>query len=104
MGLRMSSMGLSLFSTTGYITRTPRYPRYSDHELTPFFAEIAKGYGYKQAAARCLYPHEWILNTLYSDDEVFTHVLDLSMVAGAQIRAGERTVPSRWDGLYDPDT
>ena len=37
---------------------------------------------------------------LYSDDETFAHALDLSMVAGALIRAGDLPVPDRWDGLY----
>jgi len=86
----------------GNIKRTQRYPQYSDHEMMPFFAEIAKGYCYKQSADHCLYPREWVMNTLYSDDDVFGHMLDLSMVAGARIRAGEQEPPyDRYDGLYD---
>ena len=88
--------------TAKRIKRTPRFPIYSDHEMMPFFDEIAKGYCYKQAAARCLYPDEWVLNTIYSDDEVSDHMLSLSMVAGARIRAGEQPAPpDRWDGLYN---
>jgi hypothetical protein len=84
------------------IERTQRHPQYSDHELIPFFAEISAGYCVLQAAHRCLYPHEWVMNTLYSDDGTYGHVLDLSMTAGALIRQGEqKPPPDRWDGLYD---
>jgi hypothetical protein len=83
------------------IKRTQRYPQYSDHELIPFFSEIKKGYCYKQAADKCLYPREWVLNTLHSDDEAMEHMLDLSMQAGALIRAGEQEPPpDRYDNLY----
>lgn len=84
------------------VKRTPRFPRYSDHEMMPFFDEMAKGYCYKQAAYNCLYPAEWVLNTIYSDDEVADHMLSLSMVAGAKIKLGEQKPPmDRWDHLYD---
>jgi len=83
------------------IQRTQRFPSYSDRELEPFFAEVAKGYCYKQAAARCLYPAEWVLNTLYSDDDIAVHMLNLSMMARAQIETGKIPAPKRWDGLYD---
>jgi hypothetical protein len=85
----------------GFVKRTPRFPRYSDDEMLPFFNEVAAGYCYKQAADRCLYPQEWVLNTIYSDDEVCQHMLELSMVAGALIRAGKQVAPKRYDGLYD---
>ncbi len=39
-------------------------------------------------------------NTIYGDDETMAHALDLSMVAGAKIRAGELPVPDRLDWLY----
>ena len=83
------------------IERTQRHPQYSDDELKPFFAEISAGYCTKQAAARCLYSHDRVMNTLYSDDETYGHVLDLSIAAGGEIRAGAKVVPNRWDGLYD---
>lgn len=84
------------------IKRTQRHPKYSDHEMMPFFAEISKGYCYKQSAARCLYPAEWVLNTIHSDDDTFTYMLDLSIAAGALIRSGlQAPPPDRWDGLYD---
>lgn len=84
------------------VKRLLRFPRYSDEEMMPFFDEIAKGYCYKQAADRCLYPREWVLNTIYSDDEVFDHMLSLSMQAGARIRAGlQPAPPDRYDGLYE---
>jgi hypothetical protein len=89
-------------SASRHIKRTVRRPRYSDHELIPWFEYIAQGYCYKQSADKCLYPQEWILNTIYSDDEVGGHMLDLSMEAGALIRAGRLTPPTdRYDGLWD---
>ena len=96
-------MADTIFGPSNFpIKRTQRYPQYSDHELTPFFKEIALGYCYKQAADRCLYPREWILNTLYSDDETYSHMLDLSIQAGALIRSGNHPAPpDRYDGLYD---
>ena len=88
--------------TKGKIQRTQRFPQYSDHELIPFFAEISKGYPVDQAAKRCLYPPKWIVNTLYSDDDTYAYVIDLSMVAGALIRSGKMEPPrDRWDGLYN---
>lgn len=84
------------------IKRTQRYPQYSDHELIPFFEYISQGYCYKQAADKCLYPPEWIMNTLYSDDDTYGYMLDLSMAAGARIRAGaQKPPPDRHDRLYD---
>jgi len=82
------------------IQRTQRYPQYSDEELAPWFAEIAAGYCFEQAAERCKLVWEWVQNTFYSDDEVYAHGLELSMVAGALIRAGKLPVPDRHDKLY----
>jgi hypothetical protein len=82
------------------IKRTQRYPQYSDHELAPWFAEIAKGFCFEQAAERCKLVWPWVQNTFYSDDEVMAHGLELSMVAGALIRAGKLPIPARHDGLY----
>jgi hypothetical protein len=67
----------------------------------PWFAEVAKGYCFEQAAERCLYVWEWIENTFYGDDEVYTHALDLAIAANALIRMGKIPVPDRHDGLYD---
>ena len=39
-------------------------------------------------------------NTIYGDDETMAHALDLSMVAGALIRAGQLPIPDRRDKLY----
>jgi len=84
------------------VKRIQRHPQYSDEEMMPFFEEISKGYCYKQSADHCLYPREWVLNTLYSDDDVIGHMLELSMVAGALIRAGEQEPPlDRYDKLYN---
>ncbi len=47
---------------------------------------------------------KWVLNTIYSDDETYEHLLNLSMVAGALIRNGELPIPDRWDRLYHSDT
>lgn len=85
----------------GNIKRTQRYPQYSDEEMEPWFAEIAKGYCYKQATDRVKYDLNMVENTLYSDDETMGHMLDLAMVAAAEIRLGRREVPDRWDGLFD---
>jgi hypothetical protein len=86
----------------GTTQRIQRYPQYSDSELEPFFLEVSAGYCFKQAAHRCGYPWERLNNTLLSDDEVMFHALDLSIAAGAEIRAGHKAVPARWDGLYSP--
>jgi hypothetical protein len=84
------------------IQRTPRHPKYSDHELIPFFDYMAQGYCYKQSADKCLYPQDWVRNTFYSDDETFGYMLDLSMEAGAKIRRGLMAPPpDRYDGLWD---
>jgi hypothetical protein len=85
----------------GRIKRTQRLPQYSDEELAPWFAEVAKGYSFEQAAERCKLVWKWVENTVYSDDEVFEHGLNLSMVAGAKIRAGLMSVPDRHDKLYE---
>jgi len=82
------------------VKRTQRYPQYSDPELMPWFAEVAAGYDFEQAAERCKLVWEWVRNTFYSDDEVMAHGLELSMVAGALIRAGKLPIPDRHDGLY----
>lgn len=92
--------GSMLAPPRGRVQRVQRYPQYSDDELKPWFAEVAKGYCFWQAAERCGYDRQTILNTIYSDDEVFDHGLSLSMWAGAKIRAGELPVPDRHDGLY----
>jgi hypothetical protein len=86
----------------GAIQRTQRYPQYSDSELEPFFLEISAGYCFEQASDRCDYVFEWIMNTLYSDDETMWHCMDLSMAAGGEIRAGHKVAPDRWDKLYSP--
>jgi len=90
----------SFDAPAGRIQRLQKYPRYSDDELKPWFDEVAKGHPFDQAAERCGYVVEWIMNTVYSDDEVFDHGLTLSMMAGAKIRAGELPIPDRHDGLY----
>ncbi len=82
------------------IPRTQRRPQYSDEELAPWFAEIAKGYSFEQAAERCKLVWDWVRNTFYSDDEVMAYALDLCLQAGALIRAGKLPVPDRHDGLY----
>jgi len=73
---------------------------YIDSELIIYFEEISKGYCYKQSAENIGYDLDKIERTL-NDYEVRCHLLDLSMVAGAKIRAGELAVPDRHDGLYD---
>ena len=89
-------------AVTGRIQRTQRYPQYSDHELEPWFGYVAQGYCFNQAADKCLYPRKWIWNTIYSDDDVAHYALDLSMAAGARIRAREQKPPAdRYDGLWD---
>ena len=40
---------------------------------------------------------------MYSDDDVSGYMLDLSMVAGARILAGEQEPPNRYDGLYNQE-
>jgi len=68
--------------------------------MMPFFKQISKGYCIKQSADICLYPRDWVWNTIYSDDEVADHTLYLSMVAGAKIKAGDLPIPHRYDRLY----
>jgi hypothetical protein len=87
--------------TRGKIERTQRFPQYSDDELQRWFDEVAKGYCWKQASDRCLLVRDWVENSWLSDDDVSGYMLDLSMVAGAKIKAGELPVPDRHDGLYD---
>ncbi len=82
------------------IPRLQRHPQYTDEELAPWFAEIAAGYCFEQAAERCKLVWEWVQNSFYSDDEVYAHGLELSMVAGALIRDGKLPVPDRHDKLY----
>lgn len=81
--------------------RTQRHPQYSPHEMQPFFAEVAKGYCWKQSADRAKMVRDWVNNTLYSDDDLLDHLLDLAIVAGAEIRTGQLAAPDRYDGLYD---
>ena len=101
-GAAILDLGNRYCRTSGKIKRTQRFPVYSDDELMPWFAEVAKGYCYKQAADKCLYVREWILNTMYSDDDVSAYMLDLSMIARALIEKGEQPAPiDRYDGLYD---
>lgn len=59
------------------------------------------GYCFEQSAKRCYLVWDWVRNTIYSDDETMGWALELSMQAGALIRAGKLPVPDRWDGLYD---
>lgn len=82
------------------VERTQRLPQYSDHELIPWFDEVSAGYDFEQAAERCKLVPKWVENSVYSDDEVYAHALDLSLVASAKIRAGEIPVPDRHDNLY----
>ena len=84
----------------GRVKRTQRHPQYTDAEMGAFFEAVSEGYTFEQAAERCKYPFEWVLNTLNSDDETMDWALHLSMVAGARIRMGELPVPDRWDDLY----
>ena len=97
----LETTGSMLSPPRGRIERVQRHPQYSDEELKPWFAEVAKGYCFWQAAERCGYDRGTILNTIYSDDEVFDHGLSLSMWAAAKIRMGEMGVPDRWDGLFE---
>jgi hypothetical protein len=83
------------------VKRKQRQPQYGDNELIPWFDEVAKGYCFKQAAERCQLVWEWVENTVYSDDDVYEHALNLSMVASAKIRAREMPVPDRHDKLYE---
>ena len=53
-----------------------------------------------QATERAGMDWQTVHSTIYGDDETMAHALDLSMVAGAKIRAGQLPVPDRWDGLY----
>lgn len=85
----------------GFVKRTQRHPQYLDDDLRPFFAEVSAGYCFKQAAQRACMDWKTLNNTLDSDDESLVHALNLSMVAGAKIRAGLMNVPDRHDGLYD---
>lgn len=92
-----------LSATTGPVKRKQRYPKYSEDEILRVFApEVSKGYCFKQSAERCKFVFEWVENTLYSDDELLDHMINLSMAAGARIRAGDLPVPDRHDGLFGP--
>jgi hypothetical protein len=84
------------------ITRIQRYPQYSDTELAPFFDEVSRGYCFNESADRSGLERETLWNTLYSDDETIGYALDLSVHAGALIRAGKIPIPDRYDGLYSP--
>jgi hypothetical protein len=84
------------------IARTQRHPQYSDTELKPFFDEVGRGYCFNQSADRSGLDRKTLWNTLYSDDETLGYALDLSMHAGALIKAGALPIPDRHDGLYSP--
>ena len=73
---------------------------YTDEELIPYFEEMSKGYCYKQSAENIGFDMEKLERTM-SDLEVRIHIVDLSIAAGAKIRAGNLAVPDRHDGLYD---
>ena len=77
-----------------------RYPQYADEALVPWFNEVAKGYAFEQAASRAMMVWQAVENSIFGDDDIYAHALNLSMIAGAKIRAGELQVPDRWDGLY----
>lgn len=89
-----------LCGPAGWVKRTQRYPQYTDAELAPFFEQVSAGYCFEQATKRAGLDWQRVENCLYSDDETMAYALDLSMVAGALIRAGKLPVPDRWDGLY----
>jgi hypothetical protein len=78
-----------------------RYPQYTDDELVPWFNEVSKGYPFEQAASRAMMHWQAVENSIYGDDDIYAHALNLSMVAGALIRRGELPAPVRWDGLYN---
>ena len=88
------------FGRAGGVVRTQFYPQYSDDELKPFFKEVSAGYCFKQATERAGMDWQTMHNTLYGDDDTIGYALDLSMVAGANIRAGKLPVPDRHDKLY----
>lgn len=71
---------------------------YTDEELKPYFAEVAKGYPVKQAAYNAGLDFS---SKTFDDYEVRCHSLDLSCAAGALIKLGRLPVPDRWDGLFD---
>ena len=83
------------------VERTRRGEIYTDKELEPWFDEVAKGFSFEQASDNLGYDWKKTQNTFYGDDDVFGHALDLSMIAGAQIRMGKLEVPDRTDGLYE---
>lgn len=84
------------------IVREQRYPQCTDDEMTKVFESISLGYCWEQAAARVGLCTVTLDNTLCSDDLTLGRLIDLSMIAGANIRAGTQPPPhDRWDGLYD---
>ena len=82
-------------------TRKQRYPQYSADEMERFFAEVAKGYCWKQSADRARMVRKWVDNTLNSHNHLMDRLIDLAIEAGEQIRAGDMPAPDRSDGLYD---
>jgi hypothetical protein len=85
----------------GELRRIQRTPRYEDEELAGWFAELRRGYDFKEAAERALLVWDWVKNTYYSDDDLYHYAIDLCVEAGARIRAGVLPAPQRRDGLYD---
>jgi len=73
---------------------------YTDEELELLFIEVSKGYPVDQAVVNVGCGLERLERT-FDDLEVRTHVVYLSCVAGALIRAGKLPVPNRWDSLFD---
>jgi len=97
-------VGNRFTTASGKVKRTQRYPQYTDDELKPWFDEIAKGYCWMQATDHCGYSRDIMQNTMYSDDDILHHMLDLAMQAGALIRAGKLPIPDRYDKLYEVTT
>lgn len=80
------------------VRRAHRFPKYSDHELQPFFAEIEKGYCWRQAAERCLYPYEFMLSTLISNKTALERMIELEHAAREAIRSGAMVAPAdKWE-------
>ena len=77
---------------------------YLDHELIPWFVEVARGFPFEEACNRVGLDWDKLQDTYHSDDDVAHHALDLSIYAGARIREGTMAVPNREDGLYDSNS
>jgi len=65
-----------------------------------FLREIAKGFTYLQATEN-LGLDRVDVETELDDSDFRCEVVDVAIVAGANIRAGKLPVPDRYDGLYD---